>query len=195
VAGPDGALWFTEYNSSKVARITTAGAVSEFVTGITPGVCFGAIAAGPDGSLWVAMSNLPDGSGPILRFNTAGAITGSFATPEPASCAASMTPGPDGALWTGQLVLVGDTIGRLTTAGVFTDEFNIPRGGGPEPLGITTGPDGALWFTEYAAFRIGTVTTSGVFTEFPLPGVSPTGQWRIHWFGDSFRALRHHCRT
>ena len=103
VAGPDGALWFTEYNSSKVARITTAGAVSEFVTGITPGVCFGAIAAGPDGSLWVAMSNLPDGSGPILRFNTAGAITGSFATPEPASCAASMTPGPDGALWTGQL--------------------------------------------------------------------------------------------
>jgi hypothetical protein len=71
--------------------------------------------------------------------------------------------------------LVGDTIGRLTTAGVFTDEFNIPRGGGPEPLGITTGPDGALWFTEYAAFRIGTVTTSGVFTEFLLPGVSPTG--------------------
>jgi virginiamycin B lyase len=72
-------------------------------------------------------------------------------------------------------VLTGDTIGRLTTAGVFTNEFPIPQGGGPEPYGIVSGPDGALWFTEFAGFRIGRVSTSGVFTEYLLPGISFNG--------------------
>ena len=29
-AGPDGALWFTEYSINKIGRITTAGVISEF---------------------------------------------------------------------------------------------------------------------------------------------------------------------
>jgi hypothetical protein len=39
--GPDGALWFTENNAAtvKVARITTAGVITEFPTGIAPGLC------------------------------------------------------------------------------------------------------------------------------------------------------------
>jgi streptogramin lyase len=28
--GPDGALWFTEQNASKIGRITTAGVITEF---------------------------------------------------------------------------------------------------------------------------------------------------------------------
>ena len=40
------------------------------------------------------------------------------------------------------------------------------------PIGITSGPDGALWFTEYAAGRIGRITTGGVFTEYKLPAPS-----------------------
>ena len=98
-------------------------------------------------------------------------VTGTFETPQPSSCAASITKGPDGAFWLGQLVLSGDRIGRLTTAAVFSNEYAIPRGGGSEPLGITTGPDGNLWFTEYAAFHIGQLTPAGAFTEFLLPGI------------------------
>ena len=30
VTGPDGALWFTEYNDDKIGRITTAGGITEF---------------------------------------------------------------------------------------------------------------------------------------------------------------------
>ncbi|MBA3708791.1 MAG: hypothetical protein H0W83_08245 [Planctomycetes bacterium] len=30
VAGPDGALWFSEYSGNKIGRITTAGAITEY---------------------------------------------------------------------------------------------------------------------------------------------------------------------
>ena len=36
------------------------------------------------------------------------------------------------------------------------------------PNQIAAGPDGALWFTE-GANNIGRITTSGVFTEYPIP--------------------------
>src|SRR5215472_14295754 len=46
---------------------------------------------------------------------------------------------------------------------------------------IATGPDGALWFTEGGVSKIGRITTSGSFTEFPIPtalisslGLAPT---------------------
>lgn len=32
-AGPDGALWFTETSGNRIGRVTTAGAISEFVLG------------------------------------------------------------------------------------------------------------------------------------------------------------------
>ena len=61
--------------------------------------------------------------------------------------------------------------------------------------GITTGPDGALWFTEYGGSppttsKIGTITTAGVITEYPLPlGSGPqgitTGPDGALWFAES----------
>jgi virginiamycin B lyase len=50
-AGPDSALWFTEYNSGKIGRITSAGVITElFLT--TSGGAPTNITAGPDGALW-----------------------------------------------------------------------------------------------------------------------------------------------
>jgi len=46
--GADGNLWFTEFGSNQVGRITTAGVVTEFPAGNLPFY----IAAGPDGNLW-----------------------------------------------------------------------------------------------------------------------------------------------
>ena len=37
------------------------------------------------------------------------------------------------------------------------------------PKDITSGPDGNLWFTESNSNKIGRITPSGVFTEFPIP--------------------------
>jgi virginiamycin B lyase len=49
--GPDGAIYFTEAYSSRVGRITTAGAIQEYATP-TPSSRPIGIAAGPDGALW-----------------------------------------------------------------------------------------------------------------------------------------------
>src|SRR5947207_4666187 len=50
-AGPDGNLWFTEYNGNNIGRITTAGVITEFAQN-TVNVGPVGITAGPDGALW-----------------------------------------------------------------------------------------------------------------------------------------------
>lgn len=46
-------------------------------------------------------------------------------------------------------------------------------------LDITSGPDGNLWFTENSAGKVGKVTTSGTFSEFPI-SPQPAGVIDIH---------------
>ena len=53
-AGPDGALWFTNFGNNSIGRITTAGAVTNF-TDPSISLPYG-IAAGPDGALWFTNS-------------------------------------------------------------------------------------------------------------------------------------------
>ena len=52
-AGPDGNLWFTEYSTSKIGKITTNGAITEFAA---PASTY-SITAGPDGNLWFTETN------------------------------------------------------------------------------------------------------------------------------------------
>ena len=168
VSGPDGNLWFTEFNSGKIGRITPAGQVTEFaVANANSGV--GGIASGPDGSLWFTES----GSNKIGRITTSGIVT-EFPLPGslPASNVTAIATGPDGNLWFGGNDLF--TIRRITTSGVVTD-FAMPTLVAAEE--ITLGPDGNLWFTEDGFGRIGRITTSGAITEFTLPaaGSYPNG--------------------
>src|SRR5947209_3001595 len=51
MTGPDGALWFTEFNGNKIGRVTTAGAITEFPLPTANSGPFG-ITARPDGALW-----------------------------------------------------------------------------------------------------------------------------------------------
>ena len=196
-AGPDGALWFTEDGSDpiqgKVGRVTTSGLFSEYPI---PSVSYYhsnpiGIITGPDGALWFADSELSS----IGRFTTSGALT-QYTTPSAVnglfdgSSPTGITVGPDGALWfTEQNSAFGNKIGRVTTAGVFTEY--TPPSANSAPTSITLGPDGALWFTEENAFRIGRVTTSGAFTEYVVPthtssapfGIT-TGPDGALWFTD-----------
>jgi streptogramin lyase len=158
VAGPDGALWFAEENTSnKIGRITTRGVITEFA-GTTASVS-GGIAAGPDGALWFTEFNK------IGRITTAGVIT-EFPTLTATGFAQGITTGPDGALWFTEYN--SSKIGRITTAGVVT-EFPISNAGIP---GIAAGSDGALWFTESNSNNIGRITTAGVITAFAVPTLS-----------------------
>jgi virginiamycin B lyase len=66
VAGPDGALWFTEQAGYRIGRITTDGEISEFP--LRPGLAPVGIAVGPEGDLWFATDKR------VGRVTTEGAI-------------------------------------------------------------------------------------------------------------------------
>lgn len=151
VAGPDGALWFTNQDNNSIGRISTAGVVSNY-TGVGIDDPFD-IAVGSDGALWFTNSN----NNSIGRITTTGKVTNytdpSIGSPQ------HIAAGPDGALW----FTNARSIGRITTAGV------VSHFGSVGPVSITAGPDGALWFTEQFESIIGRITTTGIITTYQLP--------------------------
>jgi virginiamycin B lyase len=167
-AGPDGALWFTESQGNKIGRITTAGIFNEYPVPTANSYPFG-ITAGPDGALWFTESR----GFRIGRITTGGNIT-EFVTPDFES-PGDITVGPDGALWytapsvgiTVDQTIFSGAIGRITTAGVFT---NVTQTGLIiNPLGITVGPDGALWFINLDGLELSRITTSGAQSNYTIP--------------------------
>lgn len=75
----------------------------------------------------------------------------------------AIATGPDGALWYGRT----NHVGRMTTGGVITAEYQIPAGNGV--TNITRGPGQTLWYSDFFGNYIGRVTTSGAITVFALP--------------------------
>ncbi len=158
-AGPDGNIWFTEYNGNRIGRITPFGVVTEFTAGISAGAGPYGITAGPDGNLWFTEA----AGNRIGRITPTGVVTEYSAGISPNSRPNFITAGPDGNLWFTEYN--GHRIGRITTSGVVT-EFSAGMSPAAFPERITVGPDGALWFTEYTGNRIGRITMAGVITEY-----------------------------
>jgi len=148
-AGPDGSVWFTE--GQKIARITPAGALTEFP--VPPPDVF--ITAGPDGNLWFS------GMGPkIVRMSTHGDVR-EFALPKLSHDPAPLIVGPDGNLWFTEGQGVGK-FAKMTLTGQIT-EFSLPF----EVRDLAPASDGNLWFV--ADSLIGRITPSGVvITKFPM---------------------------
>jgi streptogramin lyase len=186
-AGPDGALWFTEYQASRIGRITTSGQIRTFPLGGALAHPL-AITRGPDGALWFGgFSGIGriTVSGAISQRSAEGAYsitTGPdknlwFTGTRPSSIG-RLTPsgqvrffptGPNcspqdiatgaGALWFGCYNV--DEVQRMSTSGALR-RFAVPHHFPDYPdtiQGIVQGTDNAMWFTEYAAERIGRITT------------------------------------
>lgn len=139
-AGPDGALWFTEFGTNSIGRMTTGGTLTNQYA-VPSGQAPLDITAGPDGALWFT-----EQSG-VGRISVTGAVTeygGTSGTP------LIITPGPDGALW---FTENNRTIGHITTTGILTEYTTFNQANF-----ITLGPDGAVWFTENKAGKIGRAT-------------------------------------
>jgi virginiamycin B lyase len=171
-AGPDGALWFTESgaNANNIGRITTLGAITEYpipTQSSSPQL----IAPGPDGALWFTESQ----GNKIGRITTSGAIT-EYPIPSINSLPAAIVAGPDGAMWFMESNSNGK-VGRITTAGVITNEYPVPTAGGGAYYGMAVGADGAIWFAELGGNKIGRITTAGVVSEYmvPTPSSLPNG--------------------
>ena len=158
VAGPDHALWFTEYYGNAIGRITLSGAITEFDLSMPPR----GITTGPDGNIWFTMGAA--GMAAIGRITPVGVLT-EFPLPDPNSFPAGIVAGPDGALW---FTEGAGRIGRVTVNGAIT-EFEVPS---PSSglSGITVGPDGNLWFVQSNARSIASITLLGVVEEHLLPG-------------------------
>jgi streptogramin lyase len=164
-AGPDGNLWFTEFQRNRVGRITLNGTVTEFPVGDSPL----SITAGPDENLWFTENDR------IGRITPNGAVTEFSAGITPGSRPSGITTGPDGNLWFTEQI--GGRVGRITPDGVVT-EFSLGTSPDPSLAGIALGPDGNLWFTEFDAGKVGRITPDGHVTEFSAgisPGASPEG--------------------
>jgi streptogramin lyase len=163
VAGPDGNLWFTEFNTGKIGRITTAGSITEFPVPTTNSGLYG-IGVGPDGSVWFTEDNANQ-IGRILVLSPY-TVT-EFPIPSSSSYPTDIVGGTDGNLWFTEEGLPG-RVGRILAASPNTiTEFPTPTPNSG-PFGIAAGPDGDLWFAEAYTDDIGQMTTSGSFVgEFP----------------------------
>jgi virginiamycin B lyase len=183
-AGSDGALWFTPGTfSDYVGRVTQDGHVSSFdVNGWVD-----VVAAGPDGTLWLATTDINGTTGYYLgQLSTSGTYSNPVnVDPIRPTC---ITVGPDGALWFGGIDdnNSDDWIGRLTTGGQLS-QYAIGSGGYPA-TDITTEPNGDVWFTR-ANHQLGRLTPDGQLTLYPLPSYLAPGSIAVGpdgniWFTD-----------
>ncbi len=156
----------------------------------------GQIVLGPDGNLWfpaVAYENFTTGkpSGAIGQLTPAGTFL-LFPMPTPNTYPLDIAFGHDGKLWfsafqgNGRLAPNVDQAPRFSgghsALGQMSQDGNFHMFTLPSPTispgSIAVGADGNLWFTDVSSLgeranyawvnKIGRVTSSGVFTEFPL---------------------------
>jgi len=163
-SGPGPAIWYTNFSSDSIGRITTAGVISIF-TDIRIKAPTG-IAAGPDGkTLWFCNFESDTIGRLTVTSVTGSVVNGTLAIFRGSGIVGPMdiAAGPDGAMWFTNFN--GNSIGRITTAG----KIKVPPEGQFTPLDM---PDdiisayGALWFTNYGNNTIGRISISFKVAEY-----------------------------
>lgn len=144
VAGPQRAMWFTEFYGNYIGRVGMDGSITTFTV---PGGDAEGISVGPDHNIWFT----EPGDQSIVRMTPKGAST-TFTLPRSDNeSPRGITRGPDGNLWFTELY--DGFIGRITPNGTITRFAIGDYSSGP--WAITAGPDGDLWFTESGSDKIG----------------------------------------
>jgi virginiamycin B lyase len=182
VAGPDGALWFTDPGNDVIGRITTGGTYTlEQVTDteVDPG-----ITVGPGNDLWFTQGI---GQGGIGRITTSGKVT-LYADPG-GEYTQDITTATDGTLWFSE---TNGTVGHRSKNGTI-EHFTVAAQNAALE-GIVEGPDKNLWVTEsglgsHYANHVYRLTTSGKVTKFTV-GEGPlsicVGPDGALWFTEEF---------
>ena len=169
-AGPDGNLWFTEYNGTRIGKFdVTTKLATEFGPLQAPAT---SIAAGPDGNVWFAERS-GDGSSLGPRPDHAGgrhhrvhddAGARLHRRPRPA--------GADGHVWFVKDGFGGPAVGRIDPAtGAFTTFMGGLNGAFTLFGGMALGGDGNVWFTELLRRPDRPGPPAGTIAEFT--GVAP----------------------
>ena len=158
VAGPDGALWFTESIGNKIGRINTKGVFHEFNVPTGESGPYG-IATGADGNIWFT-ERFGDQIG---RFEFLGQHITEFPIPTPFAQAWEIAPGADGLLYFTEED--AHQIGMINTDGLIQQE--VPIGSFGFPTGIAPGSDAKMWFTIEIGDMIGRIDGFGQIDTFP----------------------------
>jgi virginiamycin B lyase len=162
--GNDGNVWFVDQATSKIARVTKAGAIAGFLA--TANSHPVGITTASDGAVWFTETAVNR----VARTVTGKTInqillptTGANAVKSPRG----ITAGPDGNLY-----VVGfstNNVARINVGTPHTVTSIASLGAGKGPVRITTGPDGNLWVTETTSHQVARVTPGGGVTQFTLP--------------------------
>jgi virginiamycin B lyase len=167
--GPDGNIWFGGViqgtAETALAQMSTAGVVTNVYT--VPGVgSIQSITTGSDGNLWFLAYDSSKSGGWVCQMTPSGAGPEYPITFDGADAQGngSITSGPDGALWVADFG--NSEVVRITTAGSVS---YVPLGKGVQPIALASAKDGNVWFVAWGG-RYGKITSSGVVTQFTLPG-------------------------
>ena len=157
-----GALWFTEFEANKIARIAEDGSVTEYPVP-TPASGPSAIAPYPTSNGRIGFTEVK--ANKIAYSDSSGRIS-EFAIPTPGSNPRGVASGFLQQIWFTEFD--GNRIGVLDLDGRVT-EYAIPT---PDsgPLGIAHDViSGDMWFTEFKGNKIGRINERGVVREYTLP--------------------------
>lgn len=174
--GPDGALWYTTNNNTKIARFTLAsGAVTATAAPSEPNrVAYAGLVRGSDGNLWYIANNT------LGRLRLNGQFT-EYALSKELGFVGEIDAGPDAVLWvtTGNGALLNIAIpspSDTTAAPRITQVSGLPPNTG-SPMAVA--PDGSLWAATFemrgntaVSTRFTRITPTGEITQLPvtLPG-------------------------
>ena len=156
VAGPDGAMWFTEEGASAIGRIDPQGHIRQFPLTSKNAQPEG-IALGPDGALYVAENEGPNQYDThVARVSSDGRVrewNDSDYMPQ------GVAAGGNGSMWFTQ------SCGGLVVLSKSGKLQQHPLQGIPsETDAIVQGSDGAMWFAEDGTAKIGRMDAAGAVT-------------------------------
>jgi len=179
IGASDGNLWFTEVSTtpppgtSKIAKLTTSGAFTEFSTLFAPPPLDNPLGLVDrlDGNIWY----VANGSSRVGFQGISSGVAGETSIPTANSGPFGIAAAPDNNLYYTESAT--DKIGRI--GNLFTAQSEISLTAGTVPEQIVRGPDGNLWFTEFGSNKIGRLSPNSfsVTGEFPAltPNAGPTG--------------------
>jgi streptogramin lyase len=142
------ATWFIEFTTSCVGKITPAGVITEFDTGISPLESVPALTG--RAGVWFGT----DHNG-IGRIDLAG-NTSFYDIADDNAQASAIARDKGGNIW--YIEWAGSSVGFINPAGG-GNSFDVGEGG--NTFGIAVGSDGRIWFADPMNMRIGVINTDG----------------------------------
>jgi streptogramin lyase len=147
--GSDGNIWAVLEGGAGLARVTPAGAVTEFANANLTGSTTEGITTGPDGNLWVTATNK------VVKISPGDPTAGTPTTINEIGSPQAITTGPDGNLWTGSDAnLIKIPPGDPTTYKHYNGVLGVAQD-------IAAGGNGQIWVADRGGTkRIASFTTA-----------------------------------